>query len=705
MANENIPLSKVRNVGIIAHIDAGKTTTTERILYYTGKNHKIGETHDGESTMDWMEQEAERGITITSAATTCFWKDHRINIIDTPWHVDFTIEVERSMRVLDGAVTIFSSSDGVQPQTETVWRQWDKYHVPRICFVNKMDKIGADFQMTLDSIAERLSDKAIPIQFPYGQADEFKGVINLLDMKYYTFEGEFGEKEEIHDIPADVLDKAKEMREALIDTVSVYDDAIVEKFLEGEEITEEELLSVIRKWVVANEVYPVLCGSSLRNAWVQLMIDAMTNFLPSPVDVGAIKGIDPKDETKELTREPKADAPVSALAFKVASDPYVGSLTFVRVYSGTIKSGDVLLNASTWKKERVWRLLLMHSNKQEEIAEISAGHIAAFLGLKETTTWDTLADPTNPIILEKIDAPEPVIELAIEPKTKSDQEKMGIGLRKLGQEDPSFQYHTDDETNQTIISGMGELHLDILVDRLKREHKVEVNVGQPQVAYREAITSSADASGVFKRQSGGRGQYGHVELRLDVLEATEENQGYEFNSEITGWVIPKEFIPAIDKGAQEMMKQGILAWYPIINVKVSPYHGSYHDVDSSEVAFKIATYRAFEAAFKKANPVLLEPVMDVEITTPDEYLGDVMGDVSSRRGMIEWQENRGNAIVVKAKIPLAEMFWYTTDLRSNTQGRASYAMEFSAYKEVPRNLAEEIIAERSGTVKKLGDED
>ncbi len=705
MANEDIPLSRIRNVGIIAHIDAGKTTTTERVLYYTGKNHKIGETHQGTATMDRMDQEAERGITITSAATTCFWKDHRVNIIDTPGHVDFTIEVERSMRVLDGAVTVFSSSDGVQPQTETVWRQGDKYHVPRVCFINKMDKIGADFDMCIESIKTRLSDKAIAIQIPYGQADEFKGIINLIDMKYYTFEGDLGEKEVIHDIPEEMLEKAEMMRDRLLDTVTVFDDALVEKYLEGQDISQEELKSAIRKWTVSNQIYPVLCGSSLKNAGVQLMIDAMVDFLPSPLDVGAIPGVDPDDTSKILERNPDLKAPASALAFKVMTDPFVGTLTFVRVYSGTIKSGDALLNTTTGKKERVGRLLLMHAIKKEEIEEIGAGNIAAFLGLKDTTTGDTLCDIANPITLEHIDYPDPVIQLSVEPKTKHDQERMGIGLNKLASEDPSFTYYTDPETNQTIIAGMGELHLEVLVERLKREHKVEVNVGQPQVAYREAITSSAEGTGVFKRQSGGRGQYGHVELRLDVLEPTEENKGYEFNSEITGGVIPREFIPAIDKGSQEVLKQGILAGYPIINVKVSPFHGSYHDVDSSEVAFKVATYRAFQDAFRKANPILLEPIMNVEVVSPEDYVGDIMGDISSRRGMIQWQEARGKAIIVTAKIPLSEMFGYSTDLRSNTQGRASYSMEFASYEQVPKNIADAIIAERSGTTKKLGEEE
>lgn len=532
MANDNISLSMVRNVGIIAHIDAGKTTTTERILYYTGKSHKIGEVHDGAATMDFMEQEQERGITIQSAATTCFRKNYRINIIDTPGHVDFTIEVERSMRVLDGAVTVFSSSDGVQPQTETVWRQGDKYNVPRMCFVNKIDKIGANFQMCIESIKSRLSDKAVAIQFPNGEADEFKGVVNLIDMKYYTFEGENGADQISHDIPAELLDKAVAMREELVDAVSVFDDDLAMKYLEGEEISMDELKSALRKGVCANAIYPVLVGSSLKNAGVQLMIDAACDFLPSPLDVGAVPGIDPDDSEKKLTREPDAKAPVSALAFKIMTDPFVGTLTFVRVYSGTIKSGDAIYNSASGKKERVGRLLLMHANKKEEISEISAGHICAFLGLKETKTGHTLCDGDDPIILESIDYPDPVISLSVEPKTKQDQEKMGIGLNKLASEDPSFRYFSDPETNQTIISGMGELHLEIIVDRLKREHKVEVNTGQPQVAYREAITTNAEGKGVFKRQSGGRGQYGHVEMRIEPIAPSEEHNGYIFKDNI-----------------------------------------------------------------------------------------------------------------------------------------------------------------------------
>lgn len=702
MANENIPLEKVRNVGIIAHIDAGKTTTTERILYYTGKKHKIGEVHEGAAEMDWMEQEKERGITITSAATTCMWKWHRINIIDTPGHVDFTIEVERSMRVLDGAVTVFSSSDGVQPQTETVWRQGDKYKVPRICFVNKIDKIGANFAMCIESIKTRLSPKAIAIQFPYGEADEFKGVVSLINMKYYTFEGDNGEEQIEREIPADILEKAQSLRNALIDAVSVFDDELAMNYLDGKDISEEEIKKALRKGVCDNAIYPVLVGSALRNAGVQLMIDAAVDFLPSPIDVGTIHGIDP-DSGETISREPNDKEPVSALAFKIMTDPFVGTLTFVRVYSGLIKSGDALYNPVAGKKERVWRLLLMHANKKEEIPEIGAGQICAFLGLKETKTGHTLCDPDKEIILEKIDYPDPVIQLSVEPKSKNDQEKMGIGLNKLASEDPSFRYYSDAETGQTIIAGMGELHLEILVDRLKREHKVEVNTGKPQVAYREAINVSAEGEGVFKRQTGGRGQYGHVVMRLDPIVWTEENKWYIFKDEVTGWVIPKEFIPAIDKGAREILAEWVLAGYPIINVQVAPFHGSYHDVDSSEAAFKVATKKAFKDAFKKAQPMLLEPIMDVEVVSPEQYVGDVMGDISSRRGMIQGQENRGNLTVVNAKVPLSEMFGYSTDLRSSTQGRASYSMHFASYERVPNNVADKIIAERSGTMK--SDED
>jgi len=685
-------LDKVRNVGIIAHIDAGKTTTTERILYYTGKKHKIGEVHDGGATMDWMEQEQERGITITSAATTCFWKDYHLNIIDTPGHVDFTIEVERSLKVLDGAVTVFSSSDGVQPQTETVWRQADKYRVPRMCFVNKIDKIGANFDACVASIQTKLSPNAVAIQFPYGESSDFKGVIHLVNMKYYTFEGANGETQVEHEIPADILSVAQAKKETLLDAISLFDDELAEKFLGGEEISEALIKKAIRAGVVSNNLYPVLVWSALKNAWVQLMLDSTVDFMPSPLDVGAIKGHDIDDETKVLERKPSDDEPVSALAFKIMTDPFVGTLTFVRVYSGVIKTGDAVLNPVTGQKERIGRLLLMHANKREEISEVHAGHIAAFLWFKEVHTGHTLCDIKDPILLESMDFPDPVISLAVEPKSKKDQEKMWFALSKLAQEDPSFRYHTDVESNQTIISGMGELHLEIIVDRMKREYKVEVDTGKPQVAYREAIQHTAEGEGKFARQTGGRGQYGHVFLRIEPITDSDEN--YIFESEIKGWSIPNEFIPAIDKGAKETIAQGILAGYPIINVKVVPYFGSYHDVDSSEVAFKIATFSAFKAAFSKAGGQILEPIMDVEVTTPEDYVGDVMGDLSSRRGMIQGQENKGNFTIINARVPLSEMFGYSTDLRSATQGRASYSMQFAVYEAVPKNISEEIIKER-----------
>lgn len=695
--SERKPLNKVRNIGIMAHIDAGKTTFTERVLYYTGKKHKIGETHDGEADMDWMEQEKERGITITSAATTCFWHDHQVNIIDTPGHVDFTIEVERSLRVLDGAVALLDGSQGVEPQTETVWRQADKYGVPRIIFVNKMDKLGADFYMSVDSVKARISDKGVPIQLPVGQADEFVAIIDLLKMKMYTFDGEKGINIIENEIPADMLEKAQQYREEMIDKVSMFDDELAEKFLAGEEPSLDLIKRAIRKWTTSNELYPIMCGSALGNKGVQLALDAVMDFLPSPLDRGAMKGVDPDDESKIIERKPDDKEPVAAIAFKIATDPFVGTLTFVRVYSGVIKSGDALLNPVTNQKERVGRLLLMHANKREEIDEIHAGHICAFLGLKDTRTGNTLCDIKDPILLEKMTFPAPVIDIAIEPKTKSDQEKMGIALSKLAYEDPSFKYYSDPESNQTIIAGMGELHLEIIVDRLKREHKVEVNTGKPQVAYRETITQNADGEGVFKRQTGGRGQFGHVLIHLEQNMEKE----YEFRDEVTGWVIPKEFIPAIDKGAKETVAQGVLAGYPIINVRVIPYDGSYHDVDSSEIAFKIATYRAFKDAFMKAGPCILEPIMDVEVVTPEDYVGDVMGDLSSRRGMIQGQDKRGNAAVIKAKVPLSEMFGYTTDLRSNTQGRAQSSMHFASYERVPENVAKKIIEERSGKIKAM----
>lgn len=647
--------------------------------------------------MDWMEQEKERGITITSAATTCFRHDNQVNIIDTPGHVDFTVEVERSLRILDGAVALLDGSQGVEPQTETVWRQADKYGVPRLIFVNKMDKLGADFYMSLESIKSRITDKGVAIELPVGRAEDFTAVISLLTMKMYTFTGDKGTEIHEEEIPADMIEKAKEYREIMIDKVSMFDDELAEKFLAGEEPSLDLIKRAIRKGTITNQLYPVMCGSALGNKGVQLALDSVIDFLPSPLDRGTIKGIDPDDDTKILERKLDDKEPVAAIAFKIATDPFVGTLTFVRVYSGTIKTGDTLLNPITRQKERVGRLLLMHANKREEISEIHAGHICAFLGLKDTRTGHTLCDTKDPIILEKMEFPAPVIDIAIEPKSKADQEKMGIALSKLAYEDPSFKYYSDPESNQTIIAGMGELHLEIIVDRLRREHKVEVNTGKPQVAYRETITMDADGEGVFKRQTGGRGQFGHVLIHLQK----NMEKDYEFRDEVTGGTIPKEFIPAIDKGAKETVAQGVLAGFPIINVRVVPYDGSYHDVDSSEIAFKIATYRAFKDAFMKANPVLLEPVMDVEVVTPEDYVGDVMGDLSSRRGMIQGQDKRGNAAVIKAKVPLAEMFGYTTDLRSNTQGRAQSSMHFASYERVPENVAKKIIEERSGKIKAM----
>lgn len=700
MAEERKPLSMVRNIGIMAHIDAGKTTTTERVLFYTGKKHKIGEVHEGAAEMDWMEQEKERGITITSATTACFWDGHHINIIDTPGHVDFTVEVERSLRVLDGAVALLDGSQGVEPQTETVWRQADKYGVPRLIYVNKMDKLGADFYMSVDSIKSRITDKGVVMQLPVWQADEFKAIIDLMKMKMYTFTWDHGIMVNEHEIPADMQAKCEEYREAMIDKVSMFDDELAEKFLGGEEISIELIKRAIRKGVVTNQLYPIMCGSSLGNKGTQLMLDAVVDYLPCPLDRGSMKGHDVDDDDKILERKPSDDESISAIAFKILTDPFVGTLTYVRVYSGVIHSGDFLLNPVTGQKERVGRLLLMHANKREEISEVHAGHICAFLGLKDTRTGNTLCDMNKPIILEKMTFPEPVIDIAIEPKSKADQERMGLGLSKLAYEDPSFKYYTDPESNQTIIAGMGELHLEIIVDRLRREHKVEVTTGKPQVAYRETITKSAEGEGLFKKQSGGRGQYGHVLLRLERV----EEKDYEFKDEVTGGRIPKEFIPAIDKGAKESVAQGILAGFPIINVRVCPYDGSYHDVDSSEIAFKVATYKAMKDAFMKAGPVILEPIMDVEVVTPEDYVGTVMGDLSARRGMIQGQDKRGNGAVVRAKVPLSEMFGYTTDLRSNTQGRAASSMQFASYEKVPEAVAKKIIDERAGKIKKI-DED
>ena len=695
------PLEKVRNLGIMAHIDAGKTTVTERILFYTGRTHKIWETHDWESQMDWMDQEKERWITITSATTVCFWKGHHINIIDTPGHVDFTIEVERSLRVLDGAVALLDGQAWVEPQTETVWRQADKYNVPRMIFVNKMDKMGADFYNSVETIKERLTDKAIPIELPNGASDTFAGVVSLVNMKYYTFEGEKWVNVVEHEIPEELKAKAEEYREALIDRVSLYDDELAEKYLEWEEIPVELLKKAIRAGTCSGDLFPVMCGSALGNKGVQLMIDAVVDFLPSPLDRGEIVGTDPDDPEKQITRKSDVNQPASAIAFKIMTDPFVGTLTYVRVYSGVIKSGDMLLNPITGQKERVGRLLMMHANKREEITEISAGHICAFLWLKDTRTGNTLCDMKNPIVLESMTFPEPVISIAVEPKSKGDQEKMWLALAKLSYEDPTFTYHSDEESGQTIISGMGELHLEVLIERMRREHKVEVNTGAPQVAYRETITQNVEWEWLFKKQSWGRGQYGHVVLKLEK----NDEKVYDFESQIKGWVIPNEFIPAIDKGAREVVAQGLLAGYPIINVKVIPFFGSYHDVDSSEVSFKVATHKAMKDAFFKAGPVLLEPIMSVEVVTPEEYVGTVMGDISSRRWLILGQTPRGNATAIEAKVPLAEMFGYSTDLRSNTQGRAQYTMQMSNYEKVPDALAKKIIAERSGSVKGMDDED
>ena len=685
----------------MAHIDAGKTTTTERILYYTGKKHKIGETHDGEADMDWMEQEKERGITITSAATTCFWHDIQVNVIDTPGHVDFTVEVERSLRVLDGAVALLDASQGAEPQTETVWRQADKYGVPRLIFANKMDKIGADFFMSLDSVKARLSDKAVPIQLPIWKSDTFEGVVDLVTMKSYHFEGEKWVNVVEGEIPADMQAQAEEYRENMIDAISMFDDELAEKFLGGEEISVELIKKAIRNWTISNELYPVLCGTALGNKGVQLVLNAVVDYLPSPLDRGEMVGHHPDDDKQEVRRKPDVNEPAAAIAFKIMTDPFVGTLTFVRVYSGTIKSWDTLLNTITGKKERVGRLLLMHANKREEISEITAWNICAFLGLKETQTGHTLCDPAKPIVLEKMEFPDPVIHIAIEPKSKADQEKLWLALSKLMAEDPTFTAHSDEESGQTVIGWVWELHLDVIVDRLRREHKVEVNTGKPQVAYRETIFQTATARWIFKKQSWGRGQYGDVELRIEKLP---DDKNYEFESEIKGWVIPNEFIPAIDKGARETMAQGLLAGFPIINVKVVPFFGSYHDVDSSEVAFKVATYKAFKEAFFKASPALLEPIMSVEIVTPEEYVGTVMGDLSSRRGIILGQTPRGSATAIQAKVPLSEMFGYVTDLRSNTQGRAAFTMEFSNYDKVPEGLAKKIIEERAGKIKGMDEE-
>ncbi len=685
-------IKNLRNIGIIAHIDGGKTTTTERILYYTGITHKIGEVHEGEATMDWMEQERERGITITSAATTCFWKDHQINIIDTPGHVDFTVEVERALRVLDGAVVIFDGKEGVEPQSETVWRQADKYNVPRICFINKIDKEGADFKNALESIWNRLTPNALAIQLPIGERGDFSGIIDLIKMKAYEFEGDMGEKVVEKEIPADKKEEAEKEREKMIEKIVETDDNLMEKYLEGEEINEEELKKSLRAAVISNKLIPVLVGTALRNKGVQMVLDAIVDYLPSPLDIPPVKGTDPKTG-EEVIRKADDNEPFAALAFKIAADPFVGQLTFFRIYSGKIKAGSYVYNSTKGEKERIGRILRMHSNHREEIEELGAGEIGALVGLKNTTTGDTLCDQNHPIILEEMTFPEPVIDIAIEPKTKADQEKMGLALKKLSEEDPTFRVRTDEETGQTIISGMGELHLDVLVDRMKREFKVEANIGHPQVAYRETIKKPAEAEGKYIRQSGGRGQYGHCWLRLEPQEA---GKGFEFVDEIKGGVIPQEYIPAIEKGIKEAMENGVVAGYPMVDIKVTLYDGSYHEVDSSEAAFKIAGSMAFQEAAKRANPVLLEPIMRAVVTTPEQFMGDVVGDINSRRGVVKEINDRGEgkAIVkeIEAEIPLAEMFGYATQLRSMTQGRASYIMEFDHYSEVPANVAEEIIS-------------
>ncbi|MEK7132284.1 MAG: elongation factor G [Patescibacteria group bacterium] len=690
------PLDRVRNIGIIAHIDAGKTTTTERVLYYTGKKHKIGEVHEGEATMDWMEQERERGITITAAATTCFWKDHRINIIDTPGHVDFTVEVERSLRVLDGGVTVFDGVAGVEPQSETVWHQADKYQVPRICFINKLDRTGADFYKDLTSIYSRLTTNAHPIQLPIGTESNFVGIIDLLSMKAFIYKDDLGKEVDEIEIPAEYLDKAKEFRGKLVEAIVEHDEALLERYLAGEELTVPELKMALRKGTVAMKIFPVLCGSALKNKGVQMMLDAVVDYLPSPLDRPPVQGFNPANPEIVLTSEPKDDAPFAALAFKIASDPFVGKLAFFRVYSGFLKAGTYVLNATTGEKERISRIVRLHANSREEVDQVFAGEIAAAVGLKGTATGNTLCDPEHPIVLEEIKFAQPVISQAIEPKTKADQEKMGVALSKLMEEDPTFKVHTDTETNQTIIAGMGELHLEIMVDRMKREYGVEVTVGKPQVSYREAIRGMAEGEGRYIKQSGGRGQYGHCWLRVEMNEDP-ENTGYQFFDEIKGGSIPREYITPINKGAREACDRGVLAGYPIINAKVTVYDGSYHDVDSNEAAFKMAGSMAFQAAVRLAKPVLLEPVMKVEVVTPEEFMGTIVGDLNSKRGQIQEMGERGNIKTVRAIVPLAEMFGYATNVRSLSQGRASYSMEFGEYQEVPRHVSEQIIKDRNGS--------
>lgn len=686
------PLHMVRNIGIAAHIDAGKTTTSERILFFTGISHKIGETHEGTATMDWMDQEKERGITITSAATTCFWRDHQINLIDTPGHVDFTIEVERSMRVLDGAVAVFCSVGGVQPQSETVWRQANKYHVPRIAFVNKMDRVGANFYNVEKQIKNRLKANPVPLQIPIGAEDNFKGVVDLIQMKALVWESDEPTNYVVKDIPADLQDKAKEYHDKLIEAVAETDEKLMEKFFDGVELSIDEIKKGIKTATLSLSIVPMLCGTAFKNKGVQPLLDAVVDYLPAPDEVPNIKG--QYENGKEVSVESTDDGEFAALGFKIATDPFVGQLTFVRVYRGVLTSGSYVYNAGKGKKERVGRILRMHSNKREEIKELYAGEIGAVVGLKDTLTGDTLASEKDPVILERMEFPDPVISVAVEPKTKADQEKMGIALQKLAQEDPSFRVATDEESGQTIISGMGELHLEIIVDRMLREFKVEAEVGKPQVAYRETIRKTVEQEYKYAKQSGGRGQYGHVFLRLEPMEPGGEN--YEFVNDIKGGAVPKEYIPAVDKGCQEAMQSGVLAGYPVVDIKVTLFDGSYHEVDSSEMAFKLAASMGFKEGARKANAVILEPMMKVEVETPEEYMGDVIGDLNKRRGQVNNMSDRGGNKIIDAFCPLAEMFGYSTDLRSQTQGRATYSMEFDHYDEVPRNVSEEIIKKRNG---------
>ena len=690
MARE-FSLNHTRNIGIMAHIDAGKTTTTERILYYTGRIHKIGETHDGASQMDWMAQEQERGITITSAATTAAWNGHRVNIIDTPGHVDFTVEVERSLRVLDGAVAVLDAQSGVEPQTETVWRQATTYGVPRVVFVNKMDKTGADFLYSVKTLHDRLGANALPIQLPIGAEDDFEGIIDLVEMKQYMYTNDLGTDIQVGEIDAAHLEDAEMYRDQLIEAVSNLDEELMMKYLEGEEISIEELKAAIRRATINVELFPVLCGSAFKNKGVQVMLDAVIDYLPAPTDIPAIKGT--LEDGTEVERHASDEEPFAALAFKVMTDPFVGKLTFFRVYSGTIQSGTYVLNSTKGKRERVGRLLQMHANSRQEISEVYAGDIAAAVGLKDTTTGDTLCDPDHEVILESMVFPEPVISLSVEPKSKADQDKMGIALQKLAEEDPTFRTHTDEETGETIISGMGELHLDIIVDRMRREFKVEANIGAPQVAYRETFTAAADVEGKFVRQSGGRGQYGHVWIKF---EPQEPGAGYEFVDAVVGGVVPREYIGSVDAGLKDALQNGQLSGFPVVDVKATLFDGSYHDVDSSEMAYKIAASMALKNAYDKCKPVLLEPVMKVEVVIPDEYLGDVMGDITSRRGRLDGMEARGNAQVIRAYVPLSEMFGYATALRSNTQGRGNYSMEMDHYEQVPKSIADEVIKKHRG---------